>query len=428
MKHIKTTAYLFFVFSILSVFSSCFKDHTEPTIDINAVIPIGKVYTLQELKTNLPLPYTFDTAASVYATITMDEKNGNLYKQVYAQDATDGIRLTFTESTGFSAGDSIRIYLKGKTVVNNRGTYEIQTLQPDSNIVVIATRKFIEPADVTIGEILSRNYDLMLVRVNNVQFTSSLLGTTWADPTKEISGVSDTLEDCSKNKIVLRTSSYATYAGRKVPCGKGSIVAVAGVYNTTMQLIVRSMSEVNMEENRCDGTPGVCQKTVMEETFANGKGIFETVNVIGDSVWTWKQYSAEKCMEMTAPTGQNEDWLISPEMDLTQVINATLYFRHTINKVPGGVAIENMKKQQTVWISGNYTSGDPNNAVWTQLLLSDENLPSGNNWIFVNAQLHVPQEFMTEKKIRIAFKYTCNESFSSTWRINEVSVKGETIE
>jgi hypothetical protein len=413
------------IMTTLLITTSCFKDPTEPKIDIDEAIPVGRIYTLQEMKTNLPLPYTFDTAASVYATVTMDEKNGSLFKQVYVQDATDAIRLIFPETTGFSVGDSIRIYLKGKTIVNNHGTYEIQTLQPDSNVIVIANRKFIEPVDVTVDQILSRNYDLMLVRVHGVQFTNSLLGTTWADPTKEISGVSDTLEDCNKNKIVLRTSSYSAFAGQKVPCGKGSMVAIAGVYNTTMQLIVRYMSEVEMDGNRCDGTPGVCQKTVMEESFANGLGIFETFNAIGDSTWTWKQYSNEKCMEMTASTIQNEDWLISPAMDLTRIVNANLYFRHTINKVPEGVSKENMKKQQTVWVSKDYTSGDPNNATWKQCNLSDEDLPSGSNWIFVKAELPVPSEFMTEKKVRIAFKYICDESFSATWRINEVSVRGE---
>ena len=409
--------------------TGCFKDPAEPNIDFDAIIPVGKIYTLKELKTDLSLPYTFDTAASVYATITMDEKNGNLYKQVYAQDSTDAIRLVFTESTGFSAGDSIRVYLKGKTIVNNHGTYEIQTLQPDSNIVVLANRKFIEPADVTLEQLMTRSYDLMLVKVHDIQFINSLLGTTWADSSKEVSAVSDTLENCAGSKIVLRNSSYATFAAQKVPCGNGSMVAVAGVYNTTMQLIVRSMSEVEMEGDRCDGTPGVCQKVVMEETFANGKGVFETVSVIGDSTWTWKQYTVsgrpEKCMEMTITTIPNEDWLISPAMDLTQVVNARVYFRHAINKVPGDVSIENMKKQQTVWISKDYVSGDPNNATWTQWQLTEENLPSGKDWLFTNVQLPIPTEFMTESNVRIAFKYTCDESFSATWRVNEISVKGE---
>ena len=431
MKNMKHTSILIMtLIAALIATTGCFKEPAEPKIDMNDVFPTdAKVYTLQELKTKLSLPYTFDTMAVVYATVTMDERNGNLYKQVYVQDSTDAIRLVFNESTGFSVGDFVCIYLKGKTVVLNHGTYEIQTLQPDSSIRVLANRQFIEPVEVTIEQIMTRSYDLMLVKVNDVQFTNSLLGTTWADPTREISAVSDTLEDCTGRSIVLRTSSYAAFAGQNVPCGNGSMVAVAGVYNQSMQLIVRYMNEVEMDGDRCDGTPGVCQITVMEETFANGKGIFETVNVVGDSTWTWKQYMVsgrpETCMEMTASTIQHEDWLISPTMDLTRVANAKLYFRHAINKVPGGVSVENMKKQQTVWISKDYVSGDPNNATWTQWQLADEDLPSGNNWLFTNKiELPIPQEFMIEKTVRIAFKYTCDESFSATWRVNDVSVKG----
>jgi hypothetical protein len=252
------------------------------------------------------------------------------------------------------------------------------------------------------------------------------MGTTWADPTKVISAVSDTLEDCSNNKIVLRTSSYAAFAGQKVPCGKGSMVAIAGAYNTTMQLIVRYMSEVDMTGDRCDGTPGVCQKTILEESFAEGQGTFDIFDVTGEPTWIWKQLTTGNCMEMTASTFQNEDWLISPAMDLSQLAHATLYFSHTINK-SGGISKEDMKKYQTVWISKDYVSDNPNNATWTQWQLSDENLPSGTNWIYMNVGLPIPQEFISEKKVRIAFKYTCDESFSATWRIKNVLVRGEEL-
>jgi len=104
-----------------------------------------------------------------------------------------------------------------------------------------------------------------------------------------------------------------------------------------------------------------------------------------------------------------------------------LYFSHTINAA-GGVSKDDMKKHQTIWISKDYVSDeDPNNATWIQWKLYDGDLPSGTNWVYADVGLAIPPEFMLEKKVRIAFKYTCDESVSATWRIKNVSVKGELV-
>ncbi|MDR0364419.1 MAG: DUF5689 domain-containing protein [Bacteroidales bacterium] len=414
-----------YIFSIIIIFTglsiwltSCFKDIINPDIDIDRAIPVGEIYTLKKLKDSLSLPYTFDHDASVYATVTMDERNGNLYKQIYVQDSLDAIRLIFTESTRFLVGDSLRIYLKGSTVVNNNGTYEIRTLQPDSSVIILANRKYIEPIDATISEINARNYDLKLVRLLDVEFSDSDLGTTWADTTLTNSAVNHTLQDCFGNSILVRTSSYASFAGEKVPSGKGSITAIVGVYGATMQLWTRTMSEMHMDAIRCDGSGGDAE-IIFAAPFASGIETFTIEDVAGNQTWEWEQRSSNAYMKMTGYDGvnnANEDWLISPTIDLSGYKEVSLSFNHA------GRYSTPFSNYFTVWCSIDDNGFDFSSATWRQLTIP--NYMSGEDWAFVaSGRIAIPDEYL-DKNIRFAFKYTSSNATAGTWEIKDVVLKG----
>jgi len=418
MRNIKNISIL--LTAALLITTGCFKKPDEPNIDIDSVIPIGEVYTLQNLMDSIAvfgtLPYTFDFAASIYATVTMDEKNGNLYKQVYAQDATHAIRLVFNETTGLSAGDSIRVYLKGKTFSNNNGTYEIQTLKPDSCIVVLATRRFVAPEEVTI-ETLKGNSKL--VKVMDVEFSGFDLGETWADTTRTVSAVNHTLQDCNGNTVIVRTSSYASYAGRTLPGGKGSMVAIASVYGTTLQLWNRSLAETQMSDYRCDGSSGEEVEIILKESFAAGKGDFTTYSILGEQEWVWS--SQYVCMVMTGYVNStnhaNEDWLISPSIDMRNFANINLSFDHT-----GRFGIP-FEKNFTFWVSTDYDGSDFETAHWKQVTIP--NYMTGENYTFINSGMIDLTEFVENQNVHFAFKYTSTATSAGTWELKNVLLKGE---
>ncbi|MDR0230911.1 MAG: DUF5689 domain-containing protein, partial [Dysgonamonadaceae bacterium] len=352
--------------TVLLIAPGCFKKPDEPKIDIDSTIPIGEVYTLKNLIDSIaivePLPYTFGDDASIYATVTMDEKNGNLFKQLYVQDATHAIRLVFSETTGFSTGDSIRVYLKGKTFFDNNGTYEIQTLQPDSCVIALATRRFITPEEVTIEELKGNS---RLVKITDVEFSDFDLGETWADTTRTVSAVNHTLKNCNDNTILVRTSSYASFAGRTLPGGKGSMVAIAGVYRTDIQLWNRSLSETKMDDYRCDGSSGEDIKILLKESFAFGQGDFTIHDVSGDQTWVWSsQYS---CMLMSGRLNntnyENEDWLISPAVDMRYVVSADLSFDHA------GRFVTPFSNYFTLWVSSDYNGNNFEASTWKQFTI-----------------------------------------------------------
>jgi len=60
----------------------------------------------------------------------------------------------------------------------------------------------------------------------------------------------------------------------------------------------------------------------------------------------------------------NEDWLISPKINLSGVTAAKLSFEHA------GNYFTNVAESTTIWISENYTDGLPSTATWTQLTIN----------------------------------------------------------
>jgi len=409
------------VAGLTALMVSCEKDKINPPA---TPVDVGIIHNIKELK-ELALPYyVFDTAASLYVTVAMDESTGNIYKQLYVQDSTGGMRLTFNNATGLKAGDSILVRLEGNRMRDSLGTYELIDLDPRKDIVLLASGRRIEPQEATLSQINSGLFDFQLVRVMDVQFDAGDTAATWAD---ELTATTEnrTLEDCRKNNILVRTSGYATFAGEKLPQGKGSLVAVVGVFRTTKQLWVRSTGreDLKMNDLRCEEVAGF--ETIFSETFASGQGNFTTQSVLGAQVWSHN--AGYNCMAMSGfaanANHENEDWLISPNIDLSGITEAELSFSHTISKGSGNfVPLEYMKTNQTIWISTNYTGGNPSNAQWTQLHY--EGFPSGTGWNYVSAFAPIPTDFLGKTNVRIAFKYTCDNNDSATWQVNNVLVGG----
>ena len=91
-----------------------------------------------------------------------------------------------------------------------------------------------------------------LIRVEGVQFIESELGLTYAAPQNKDkqSNVNRTLIDRSGKTIIVRTSSYAKFAGRSLPQGSGDFVGIVTYFNTTPQLLLLRERDANLDSNR----------------------------------------------------------------------------------------------------------------------------------------------------------------------------------
>lgn len=267
----KSTFYILAVVSIMLpfAFSSCIHENFEepPEVDITVGNPISIDMIYQIYQDSIVLQgkqsYKFIDDYSVVGVVIMDDKSGNLYKGAYVQDGSKGINLHLMSSGGLYQGDSVRIKLEGLTLSLYAGMMQLDSVYVDRNIVKVATMKDIVPEVVTISQILTGQYDAKLVKIENVQFKDIYRGKTYADKTNLLT-LNRAIENEFGDTLLIRTSGYASFAGRVVPDGRGSLIAVVGKYNNDWQLLIRSPHEVTFGDRRFGDVD-----TLFSENFAN---------------------------------------------------------------------------------------------------------------------------------------------------------------
>lgn len=168
---------------------------------------------------------------------------------------------------------------------------------------------------------------------------------------------------------------------------------------------------------------------MLEETFAESLGSFTQVSNSGAQKWEWNGsttsapyvHAAKISGYASGSSTPNEDWLISPPVDLSGVRSATLIFEHNINK--GAPSAEVMRQEQVALVSTTCTdAGNPNAATWEPLAIPT--YPSGSSWTFACSGKISLARYAGSSNVRIAFKYTCKNADAATWSIANVKVAG----
>ena len=153
-----------------------------------------------------------------------------------------------------------------------------------------------------------------------------------------------------------------------------------------------------------------------KEDFDN----FTKLSIKGDQNWHYdSKYGAkmsgyDDSMQRTYP---NEDWLISPSMNLSKYSSATLEFSHAFGPAASVPTTATQKSQYTCWVSNDF-NGDVATATWTELPITY----GTSAWSFITTRVDIPAENLKEN-CHIAWKYACyNES--ATWEIKSLTVTG----
>ncbi len=237
------------LFMILALPFGCIHHDFEAPADWD--LPEGTVLTVQALRdlyANEPI--RFDQDYAVYATVSMDDKSGNIYRSAYIQDHTAAINLRLAAPGALYKGDSIRLLLRGTTLNAYQGMLQLDDVNADRNIEKLAVKTTITPLLLSIPAIRSGSHQGKLIKLDDVQFIMTDVGQTFADKDRLIS-MNRTLEDCDGNRLIVRTSGYANFADSLVPEGSGSLVAVVSQFQNEMQLFIRDYNEVSMTDERC---------------------------------------------------------------------------------------------------------------------------------------------------------------------------------
>lgn len=187
--------------------------------------------------------------------VSTNDAKGNFYRTINIQDNTGGIEVKMgmaNISLLYPQGYEVAIHCKDLVLgqygeVINLGFTSIDPKYETGYVPELMVPKLmqrgekneIKPIDITI-EGVKKRYANMLVKLDNVQFIDSELLQTFADPINKenVPAVNRTLINKEGETIAVRTSSYAAFAGKKLPQGSGSVTALLTYFRSTPQLVI----------------------------------------------------------------------------------------------------------------------------------------------------------------------------------------------
>lgn len=445
-----------FLFAVLLI--SCDRDYkapplAEPKVDAE-LIANTTIVELKKKYNSITSPTPIEVDYVVKAYVIANDISGNIYKQIYIQDATGGINIGIDQNSIYSeyrVGQEIYIHLKGLNMIKYGEQLQIGYAKTNANRIPWEIFKYYTAKNgwAKVENVTSTVIDLgnlkeeqvnTLVTVKNVYFEEG----GKASFSKKDATTNRILKDKNGNSIIVRTSNYAKFSTEKLPLGTGSLTGLLSKFRDTWQFVLREKSDIgqfdgvapvdNGSDVAVDPKPGTggsgngASTTILKETFSSSLGSFSEYSIVGNYKWKWNSFKNKEgkvvstYAKMTGYNGStktteaNEDWLISPKMDLSSVSKATLTFQQAINYAT------DIQNEQTLWISSNYNSGNPTEATWTQLVIS--NYPTGKDWKFVaSGNIAIPAEFIGKNNVHIAFKYKCNATKSATWEIKDILVQ-----
>ena len=153
---------------------------------------------------------------------------------------------------------------------------------------------------------------------------------------------------------------------------------------------------------------------LLSETFATTLGSFTTQSLLGDQVWAWNASAYAKMTGFTTVNNANEDWLISPSIDLTGASSIYLSFFHAHKY--GKDTINNLQ----LMVTDAYTTGVVDPGDWTPILFP---LSTQATWTFVNSGYLSLEAYKGKKNVHFAFRYRSNTTASATWEVKNVTLK-----
>ncbi|WP_299178968.1 DUF5689 domain-containing protein, partial [uncultured Chryseobacterium sp.] len=229
------------------------------------------------------------------AQVVANDETGNLFKYIYVEDTTGGIRVNINKTnlfleSRFRLGKDINIKLKNLYVRNVNGEIQLGGLFNnntqfgqieeadmykyffDSN----QPARAIVPTERTISQLTDADVGRW-IKLKGVQFIDADLGKML---TESGAVTNRTLEDCSGKTIILRTSYQADFGTSDNPIkpatvelegGKGDVYAVLSAFNGVYQLWITKLANIDLDNTpRCDGTVYNPLPTIYSEAFAAG--------------------------------------------------------------------------------------------------------------------------------------------------------------
>jgi hypothetical protein len=281
---------------------------------------------------------------------------------------------------------------------------------------------------ITIAEFLANDYTGKLVKILDVEFdvNATNYGNGKFNGTTSNANGSKTVKDCFGNSTIVFTFTSDAWSNEPLPLGNGPIIAVGGLFNTTKQLLIRSLNDVaGMINANCSGGGGGgggCTDYFCDDfeggtiTANNAWVIKEVANPGGLQSWVYGTINGNyaRATNWNGSINQTADWwLISPAINLSGATAPKLNFDMVKRYVGDNIEVK---------ISTNYDgTSAPSTATWTDitsLFTLDSNTGS---WDFTNSGNGDITAYKAAS-VRIAFRYIGGTTNGSTWQIDNVVI------
>ena len=155
---------------------------------------------------------------------------------------------------------------------------------------------------------------------------------------------------------------------------------------------------------------------INQENFDAGLGTWTPYNVIGDQEWYQDEYGGDTYAKMSGYDGgsfDNEDWLISPLLNLTIYDSVFFNFKSAFNYT--GPDLE-------LYISTDYDGvGNPNDYTWTDI--SDMVQWSDGSWNWVESGKIDLKDYFQSSTF-LGFRFTSTTDGSATWELDSFLIYG----
>lgn len=303
------------------------------------------------------------------------------------------------------------------TPILNDITYELTSddfedfdAQEDDIYEIFNAFPSIEDAEIKIAPILSDRISIASEGLNVFVDVSYLTGLNTNDE--------DLISFVTANKLELEASDYPTSgsgAFLQSEDKESSLIATVQRQILTPQQgdIVR-LEYLGFTETPTDGT------TVISQTDF---GLFQgwtPVNISGDQAWS--EGEAFNNVQMSGFSSgsnfENEDWLVSPDLDFSENSNLKLQINQTYRfGDPDNLGLQ-------VLVSTNYTD-DVTTATWQEVTFTM--LPTNSDDEYVLSE-EVDISQFDGQTVNFALKYESTNAASTRWRVRQLSVKAGGLE
>jgi hypothetical protein len=286
-----------------------------------------------------------------------------------------------------------------------------------SKVFTVGSGVTVTPVISTIGD-FNNNLVNKLITLEDIQFSSSELGKTWADPGATSNRY---VEDLLGYKVIVRTSNYANFANSALPSYRGRVTALLTKYNSDYQLTVRDLTDVRMTKPRFNFalSQDFNSASLGSPITVNG---WKTIVLDGTRTWLGKSYTpsggaTQYFAEMNPNNSgevKNTAWLISSQVNVAGLSGATLFFQTAYSNWAGDATLE-------AFISTNFDGTDVVAATWTPISGAQlvQQADAANAWIN-SGNIDLSQY---NSNIYIGFKYTSNGGVGATaFRVDNVKI------